>query len=125
MTETKTTLATCADGAAPVGEKRYAFWKYDLFPFFLSGEVEELLDDGTVKTTGYSSYRFHYTAIVSGAAGLQLKQGLKALELEHRQATAKLDADFKARRNVLLAAAGLDTDGKPNCLPRCGACCTE
>lgn len=117
---------TCA--TAPVtnpNEKRYAFWKYDLFPYLLSGEVGELFEGGIVKPTNYSGHRFHYTAIINGDAGKQLGKDLERLREEHRQATAKLNADFKARRNVLLAAAGLDTDGKPNCLPQCSACCTE
>ena len=108
----------------PEAEKRYAFWKYDLFPFLLSGEVEEVFNDGTVAIVD-SSYRFRYTAILKGQAGLWLRERLKALELEHRQAEAKLAADFKVHRNVLLAQAGLDADGKSKCAPQCGACCAE
>ena len=44
--------------------KLYAFWKYDIPPFLLGGEVEEVLEDGCVIIKGQTGYKFKPVIIV-------------------------------------------------------------
>lgn len=53
--------------------KMYAFWKYDIPPFLLGGEVKEIQEDGCVSVVGYTS-RFKPVLIVPIEKGIKLQK---------------------------------------------------
>jgi hypothetical protein len=79
---------------------KFAFWKYDLFPFYLcaeaSGEVE--LKDGLPKifVPDYSGKvtTFHVTTVEDGK---EAANKLATLQGEYEQAKAKLWQEYKAK----------------------------
>lgn len=56
--------------------KLYAFWKYDLPPYLLGGEVEEIRPDGVAKIKGYTSL-FKPVKVVPLEKGIKLHKKLK------------------------------------------------
>lgn len=63
----------------------WAFWHYDLFPFYLSGKVERIEEEGKlVVVEGFGYYRFKQTAIIPGKRGEELHRYLKAAKQTHK-----------------------------------------
>lgn len=57
--------------------KLYAFWKYDLPPYLLGGEVEEVDKDGLVTiANGYDGMKFSPVKIVPLEKGIKLQKKL-------------------------------------------------
>lgn len=86
----------------------WAFWPYDQFPFLLSGEVVEQLEDGRVKVKGYTGMVFRPVYLASGAAG-------KRLDLELRRVRAAWAIHEECARNGAgnAAFAHLEAAGLP------------
>lgn len=63
--------------------KLYAFWKYDVPPFLLGGEVEEVLEDGCVIIKGRIS-KFKPVLIVPLERGIKLHKKLNKAEAKYR-----------------------------------------
>ena len=72
--------------------KMYAFWKYDIPPFLLGGEVKEIQEDGCVSVVGYTS-RFKPVLIVPIEKGIKLQKKLNKANAKYKKivATAKED----------------------------------
>lgn len=66
--------------------KLYAFWKYDIPPFLLGGEVEEVLEDGCVIIKGRTGYKFKPVIIVPLEKGIKLHKKLNKAEAKYRNA---------------------------------------
>ena len=67
--------------------KLYAFWKYDIPPFLLGGEVEEVLEDGYVIIKGRTpGYKFKPVIIVPLEKGVKLHKKLNKAESKYRNA---------------------------------------
>ena len=64
--------------------KVWAFCPLDQFPFLLSGELVEQLDDGRVRVKGYTGMVFWPVYLASGAAGKRLDRELRQLAEEGR-----------------------------------------
>lgn len=64
--------------------KVWAFCPLDQFPFLLSGELVEQLDDGRVRVKGYAGMVFWPVYLASGAAGKRLDRELRQLAEEGR-----------------------------------------
>lgn len=64
----------------------YAFWKYDVPPFLLGGEVEEVLEDGYVVIKGRTSYKFKPVIIIPLEKGIKLHKRLNKAEAKYRKA---------------------------------------
>lgn len=76
---------------------QYAFWRYDQFPYFNGGTIEEMSKEGAVLTKEYGYGRwFQPVLILPLVAGLELQRKLDLLTKQHRAAVAKLDLDFRA-----------------------------
>jgi hypothetical protein len=56
-----------------------AFWKYDLYPYVLSGECDEIVQDGFVRPKGYGGSRFKPLFILPLEQGAELRDLLNAL----------------------------------------------
>ncbi len=85
--------------------KQYAFWKHDVYPYVLGGEVTEMSDEGHVRAHGWGSYWFKPFKIVPLRAGRIFKRALEKLQDGERKAqkvhghewTAKVAALFPER----------------------------
>lgn len=81
-----------------ITQRLYAFWKYDLFPFVLGGEITSMTSDGKVETVGYGKgYYFNPFKIVPLTEGKRIAKELEILRAEHQKATAKFNQEFNAR----------------------------
>jgi hypothetical protein len=89
-------------------QQTYAFWKYDLFPFVLGGEVTKMHEDGLVETVGFGpGARFRPFLLLPLNAGQRLREKLDSLESEERKARKEHDdAWAKAVRDVMETAQG-------------------
>ena len=56
---------------------KYAFWKYDIFPYVLSGEIEKELEDGLVQIVGYTGMVFQPFLVLPEKPGKELRKELQ------------------------------------------------
>mgnify|MGYP001564615327 CR=1 FL=1 len=61
-------------------DKKFAFWKYDLFPYILGGEIKLIKDNGWVEIKGYDGFCFRQIKIVSLKEGLEIYNKLEELK---------------------------------------------
>lgn len=80
----------------------YAFWSYDLFPFYVGAEFAELEGKrARVPSFGYNSWvtpKF----VLGIKAGRKLKDNLESLTLQYREGIGQVNEEFKARLNALI-----------------------
>lgn len=84
----------------------YAFWKYDICPFMLAGQIESFDGSGKVTIRGYPGFLFKPVIILPDKAGQDAADKLKILSNEYRKEEAKLKAAYRqlARELVGLPA---------------------
>ena len=83
--------------------KLYAFWKYDLFPYLLHGEVTEGPDDqGRIQADGYGSALFSPLIMLPYPAGEELGIKLDHLRADYDQQVKAVDDKFRVRLNGML-----------------------
>lgn len=88
----------------------YAFWRYDLFPFYLGGQVSKMKDDGSVQTIEYGpGYYFKPVLLLPLAAGKSLMAKLN--DLSEREAEA-LKVHNATYRKAVRAIIGIDPEKK-------------
>lgn len=75
--------------------KMYAFWKYDIPPFLLGGEVKEIQEDGCVSVVGYTS-RFKPVLIVPIEKGIKLQKKLDKANAKYKKVVATAKEDLLA-----------------------------
>ena len=76
--------------------KKFAFWKYDLFPFILGGEVSKTLEGGQVEIVGFGpGYNFKPFLITSYADGVTLHEKLEQIKKNYEQARVTLEIGAK------------------------------
>lgn len=81
----------------PVPEdKAFAFWRYDLFPYCLGGEVSEILDDGRVYVPKYQGH-FRPCYLTSLEEGKELLKKLMDLRELQRQTQETVKKGFEAQ----------------------------
>ena len=76
-------------------EKMYAFWKYDIPPFLLGGEVKEIQEDGCVSVVGYTS-RFKPVLIVPLEKGIKLQKKLNKANAKYKKTVTIAKEDLLA-----------------------------
>lgn len=82
--------------------KQIAFWRYDEFPYVLSGEVVKMDDDGKVTTKEYGiGFRFQPIKILPLAAGKKLRAALNKLTRDYNAAAKKFDAEWQDKAVAL------------------------
>jgi hypothetical protein len=80
-----------------------AFWKYDTFPYVLSGYITKMREDGSVETEGYGKgHWFMPFKILPPVSGGKLQADLKILELQYRNALLNLQEEWVKKRNALI-----------------------
>jgi hypothetical protein len=87
-------------------EKVFAFWKYDMFPYLLYGEIDE-------KETKKIDGKIHYyvpsyqgyvkpSFSLAGKEGEKMCESLQSLRAEYRQQKEILHISFMAKLNAVL-----------------------
>lgn len=84
-----------------------AFWKYDIFPYVLSGTVRAFREDQYVEVEGYPGMAFKPILILPQDKGIDLSNKLRALDREHRESLAALNTSFKRRVKELIPFADI------------------
>ena len=90
-------------------QKLYAFWSYDLCPYYLGGQITEFLDNGRVKAKGYQNMTFKPLAILPDKAGENALNMLKDIREQWRIAEKNLKDKYK---NAVEELIGLKEDKK-------------
>ncbi len=85
--------------------KMYAFWRYDLFPFIVGGEVITMLKDGKVKTV---CGIVNPLKVLPLAGGLELAEYIKKAETRFDATQKTLKQEAKDDLNKMLAAYGME-----------------
>lgn len=82
--------------------KQIAFWRYDQFPFVLSGEVVKMNDEGKVTTKEYGiGFWFNPIKILPLAAGKKLSEALRKLTRDYSAAANKFEAEWRGKATAL------------------------
>jgi len=77
----------------------YAIWKYDSFPYILTGKViGEIDDDGYVEVKGYGGMRFKPIKLISEKNGKKVQELITNLRHEKREQDKKLNE--KAKKEI-------------------------
>lgn len=77
-------------------EVTWAFWRYDHFPYTLSGPVTQIHDDnGNVSVEGYDGMTFKPLALIPGKRGEELHQWLKAAATSYQEMTESLENSMR------------------------------
>lgn len=79
-----------------------AFWKYDIFPYVLSGTVKVFREDEYVEVEGYPGMVFKPILVLPQDIGMELHDRLKDLDREHRESLAALNTSFNRRVKELI-----------------------
>lgn len=74
-------------------EKLYAFWKYDVPPYLLGGEVKEI-KNGYVYPVGYNG-GFKAVKIVPFEKGIKLQKKLNKAFAHYRETVNEANAELK------------------------------
>ena len=83
-------------------KNKYAFWKYDLFPFVLCAPAMGLPNsDGRVFVPNYSGYIKPF-ALTSVEKGLEIKMKLDALRHKRQIAIAKIEKELKQELDEIM-----------------------
>lgn len=85
----------------------YAFWRYDLFPYILGGEVVSMTDAGLVKIKEYGGSAFRPVLILPYDAGIEIHEKLRLLDDRYRKALRELNAGFLREAQELVPGVKL------------------
>lgn len=86
----------------------FAFWRYDLFPFWLGGTVVRMSENGSVETKEFGKgYWFKPYFIVPVSKGRMLKEKLDALRAEHHAATKTFNDEWAAKVRATMESVAL------------------
>jgi len=81
-------------------QKLFAFWRYDLYPFILCGEVTRVTDTGAVETVEYGKgFLFQPILIVPYDVGTKMRERLRDLAADEREALEAHEAKWRAKIN--------------------------
>lgn len=81
----------------------YAVWKYDVYPYILTGKIEKINDeDGTLKIEGYGNTRFNHEKIIGDEKGKKLKNLIVNLKTEKKQINNELEERGKMKIKKLI-----------------------
>jgi len=86
-----------------------AFWKYDKFPFCLSGFITDTRPNGNVTVEGYRGCIFKPIAILPDDAGAELAEQLSRLQMEY-------ETEVLALKKEYMKKSEMDNDSRFGCL---------
>lgn len=82
-------------------KKLFAFWRYDTFPFYLGGEVEDINDKGQVYIKTYQGW-FNPFLILPYEEGVKRDKEITMISKEHAADTKALLHKNTERVNKIL-----------------------
>jgi hypothetical protein len=80
----------------------YAFWKYDICPYMLGGEVEQFRPDGSVAVKGYDGFALKPLTILPEDSGKEALDTLKMLITEYQERERELKDDYRRRAHEIV-----------------------
>lgn len=87
----------------------FAFWRYDLYPYVLGGEIDMMDDQGLVRVPSYGHSWFQPIKLLPAKKGRELLDALKGhphgLENQRRKALEEFDAKWDDTLFVLFPEA--------------------
>jgi hypothetical protein len=83
-------------------QQLYAFWKYDHYPYYLGGEILQVLDSGRVRVRGYDGMTFAPIKIIPAETGRKIKVELGELARAYTAASKMLEDEWRDRVNKAL-----------------------
>jgi hypothetical protein len=86
----------------PIG---YAFWSYDLFPYLVGGEFDEIVEGGLVHVPSYNG-RAKPLFILDVKSGRKLRDRLAELRTAHREAVGAVNREFQKNLETIVTDAG-------------------
>lgn len=97
-------LTTCAcNKTEEVKFELFAFWKYDLFPYLIGGQITKLLSNGRVRTKEFGGYSFTPVKMLSVEEGAKLRSKLNDLKLARDKAIKEIELEYQQELNNLLS----------------------
>jgi hypothetical protein len=79
-----------------------AVWKYDLYPYYLCGVIEDYVANGRVKVKGYGGYIFKPIKTIWGKEAEEFLKAFEELRDTHSEAKRVFDAIWKEAAEKLL-----------------------
>ena len=83
-------------------QRLIAFWKYDVPPYVLAGEIVEFTSDGKVRIKEYDGMVLNPIKILPYEDGIEIKNKIYHLGVGYRQKEGELLAEIKNATNALL-----------------------
>jgi hypothetical protein len=83
-------------------QRLYAFWKYDLTPHYLGGEVLKFTEKGNVEVEGYPGYVFTPVKITTYEEGIKIHTQLKELGYVYDERKKALYKEIKDKCEALI-----------------------
>lgn len=80
----------------------YAFWKYDLYPYILGGEIVSQGKDDGFYIKGYGNYQMIPNKIVSLKKGREFHKKLETLTRERKTKLDDIRREYESKRLELL-----------------------
>lgn len=80
----------------------FAFWKYDLYPYYIGGKVTEDFGDDGVEVAGYPGSIVRPTFFLPDEKGEKLVEELKDLKFRERVARDVLKEEWIEKLNMYL-----------------------
>lgn len=79
-----------------MNQRLFAFWKYDLFPYFVGSEIDEIRPNGTVHSPAFCGC-FKPVIILPFDQGVELKEQLETLKCELHSEEHELKAKYRKK----------------------------
>ena len=88
-----------------MNQRLMAFWKYDLFPYCLYGEVTHFNDNGTVVVSSYGKGTFRPFLILPYESGQQLAFNINKIANERESKIHAIKQDYEIILKTVLEVA--------------------
>jgi hypothetical protein len=89
-------------------QKLFGFWGYDLFPYILGGEIEEILPYGRIKIKEYGNCISPRSKLITTEeSGLELDEKLKELVGRRQEELESISEKYDAELKTLLDEYGV------------------
>lgn len=87
-----------------MSKKLFAFWKYDLFPHVLGGEVEKIFPNGNVEILSYGKgFVFTPIKILPKEDGQKLWEKINCLVSQRNDAQSKFNQEWSQKLKELIS----------------------
>lgn len=86
-----------------MNQKLYAFWRHDVYPYVLGGEITNMREDGMVEVAGYGpGHWFTPFKIVPLEQGKRVARALESIRAEFQEEKRKLNKKYLEERERII-----------------------